>query len=191
MRILQLKKMYLPAVSIMTVVLLLLVLIGISTYRNLDREKKRTLDFVHRQGLALLRSLEAGARAGMMMPMWHEDAVGDLIKETAKSEDIAYIYLLDKEGGIIHNSDHSHGGRNKIWKPVLVDENQVEGRVRTTADRSQVYELAKRYSPLSSHSKVPGHQNMMDTGRTMALDMHPGAVVVLGLMPSAPTCTMP
>ena len=126
--------MYLPAVSSMVVVLLLLVLIGISTYRNLDREKRTALNFVHRQGLALLKSLEAGARAGMMMPMWHQDAVGDLIRETAKSDDIAYIYLLDKQGAIIHSSDPSHSATNKVWKPVLTHEDQVESRVITTAD---------------------------------------------------------
>jgi hypothetical protein len=95
MRILQLKKMYLPALSIVAAVLLFLVVIGISTYRNLDRQKRTALDFVHRQGLALLRSLEAGARAGMLMPMWGEDAIRSLIQETGKNEDIAYVYLYD------------------------------------------------------------------------------------------------
>ena len=68
MRILQSKKMYLPAISIVGVVLLLMVIIGISTLRNLDRQEKTALNFLHRQALALLGSLEAGARAGMAMP---------------------------------------------------------------------------------------------------------------------------
>ena len=54
MRLLQLKKLYLPAVSILAVVLILLILIGISTYRNINREEQTTLKFVHQQGLTII-----------------------------------------------------------------------------------------------------------------------------------------
>ena len=68
------KKLYLPALSIVAAVVSLLLVIGISTYRNVDREKNAQLNFVHRQGLVLLRAIEAGARSGMVMPMWGEDS---------------------------------------------------------------------------------------------------------------------
>ena len=70
MRILPLKKLYLPALSIVAVVLLFLVIISISTYRNLDREKAMALSSLNRQGISILRSLEASARAWGMLPMW-------------------------------------------------------------------------------------------------------------------------
>ena len=71
MRILTSKRLYLPALSIVAVVLLLLVLISISTYRNLDREKTTALHFLYRQGMTVLISIEAGARAWMMLPRWN------------------------------------------------------------------------------------------------------------------------
>jgi two-component system sensor histidine kinase HydH len=104
MRILQQKKLYLPAFSIVAVVFMLLVLIGISTYRNLDREQQQVMSFVHRQGVTLLRAIEAGARTEMMMCMQQEDTVAELIREIARNEDIAYIYLSDRQG----NSGQSH-----------------------------------------------------------------------------------
>jgi hypothetical protein len=64
MQILHLKKLYLPALSLVAIIFLLLVLISISTYRNLDREKTRALHFLNRQGVMLLRSIEASARTG-------------------------------------------------------------------------------------------------------------------------------
>jgi len=72
MQILHLKKLYLPALSIVAIIFLLLVLISISTYRNLDREKTQALHFLHRQGVTLLRAIEASARTGMKSLMWQE-----------------------------------------------------------------------------------------------------------------------
>ena len=107
MRILQQKKLYLPAFSIVAVVFFLLVIISISTYRNLDRDKRKAMSFVHRQGLTLLRSIEAGARTGIIMHMWQEDTVATLIREVAKNADVAYIYFFDQQGKIVHHSDIS------------------------------------------------------------------------------------
>ncbi|MCK4983901.1 MAG: hypothetical protein KAS40_00185, partial [Desulfobacterales bacterium] len=104
------KKLYLPAFSIIAVVSLLLVIIGISTYRNLNREKQRALSFVHRQGLTLLHALEAGTRSEMIMLVWQKDMVSSLIREAAKNDDIAYIYISDDKGQIIHHSAPSHEG---------------------------------------------------------------------------------
>jgi two-component system sensor histidine kinase HydH len=177
----QLKKMYLPAVSIVAIVLLLLVLIGISTYRNLDRQKRTALVFVHRHGLALLRSLEAGARAGMVMPMWGADAIRSLIQETGKNEDIAYLYFYDENGTIVQHSDPSQDGKTTDLKLEFSSDEQVESRVRKLTDGSNVYEIAKRFSPFSPSASQPGEHSMMHPGHMMMIHSHPNAIVVLGL----------
>jgi two-component system sensor histidine kinase HydH len=179
MRILRLKKMYFPALSIVAVVLLLLVLIGISTYRNLDREKKLALAFLHREGIALVLSLEAGARAGMMMPMWNEDAVGNLIQEIGRNEDIAYIYLLDRAGEVVHHSGRPPEGGLAPWNPKLASRDQLVSRIRKQADGSQVYELAKLFEPLAGPAEVTGHSGMMM--QMMVPHSHRDATIVLGL----------
>ena len=53
MRFFPIKKLYLPALSIVAVGFILLVLISISTYRNLDRQKAIALSSLHRQGEGL------------------------------------------------------------------------------------------------------------------------------------------
>ena len=104
MQLLPIKKLYFSAYSIVAVVVLLLVLISVSTYRNLDREERLAQSLLRRQGLTLMRMLEAGARSGMLMHRWQEDSVASLIREAARDEEIAYIYLLDDQGRVVHAS---------------------------------------------------------------------------------------
>jgi two-component system sensor histidine kinase HydH len=168
MKFLYKKKLYLPALSIVAAVVGLLLVIGISTYRNIDREKKTQLNFVHKQGLVLLRAIEAGARSGMVMPMWGEDSVARLLYETGKDETIAYIYIVDDQGIVSHHSIPSLEGSKAIWIPKLQNKSEIVTQIRQNKDSSQVYDLAKRFSPnvedlkrmMSHHmSKPHGHTN--------------------------------
>ena len=92
------KQLYVPALSILAIVIILLVLISISTYRNLDRQASVAIDFLHRQGISILDAVEAGARAGIAMHMWQDDSIKSLIDEVGSNKDIAYLYMVDKRG---------------------------------------------------------------------------------------------
>jgi len=185
MRILKLKRLYLPALSILAVVVLLLVLISISTYRNLKRQEKTVLTFVHQQGLAILHTLEAGARSGMVMNQWGKDSIGNLIMETGKDENIAYVYLIDSQGTVVHHSNPSFGGMSSAWRPQLDDENPVQSRVRKLTDGTQVYDLAKRFSPRPSLLMNQGQKGMMGPSPGMSSHNHSDSVIVLGLKMTA------
>lgn len=175
MRILRPKKLYLPAVTIVTVVLLLLALMSILTHRNLDREKKAAMRSLHSQGLALIRSLEAGTRTGMMMPLWGEDAVATLLQETAKDESIAYIYLVDPTGKTIHSSDAAHRDNRLDRHLDLSGATEIAERIVESGSGRAVYELTKRFDPLGASGGMPTHRMMMDT------HTHRGDILVLGL----------
>ena len=156
MRILQRRKLYLPALSIVAVVVLLLIFIGISTYRNLDINRKNAMTFVRRQGLAMLQVLEAGARAGMLSPRWEADAVGRLIEETGRNPDIAYIYLADEEGRYVHHSNPALNGKAPASRARSAaaeadnDDLMLEEHLGRLSDGTPVYELSKRFTPFPS-----------------------------------------
>ena len=179
MKILNVKKLYLPALSIVAVVLVLLILMSISTYRNLNREKEMALQSLHRQGIALIRSLEAGARTGMMMHMWAEDAVGQLIQETARDRNIAYLFLVDKQGQIVHHSDISQEGSSVSWKVSPTGDPLMTNRITSLPDGSHVYEIAKKFSPQPMSTEIPRHR-MMGVSHT-----HRDDLIVLGLKMTA------
>jgi len=185
MRVLQLKRLYIPALSILAVVILMLILISISTYRNLERQEQTVLKFVHQQGLAILHTLEAGARAGMIMPEWEEDSIENLILETGKNENIAYVYLIDSQDIVIHHSNPSFESMSSAWRPQLDNEDQVQSRVRKLTDGTQVYDLAKRFSPRQSLLMNYDHKDMMDHGKNIASHQHSDNIIILGLKMTA------
>ena len=145
------RQLYLIAFSILLVVLLLLVFISVSTYRNLNRERNAAMATVQRQALTLINALEAGARAGMMMQMAGKDAIGNLVHETGRSGDIKYLYLVNAAGEVVHHSIPSLEGTHALWRPEFDRAEDVRTRVRRLADGVHVYEVAKPFAPMGVH----------------------------------------
>ncbi len=151
----QTEKLYFPALSIVAVVLLLLVLISISTYRNLNRDRKKALDSVHQHALTLIQALEAGARAGMKLQNQRYEPIGGLVQETGKIEEVAYLYLLDSFGKIVHHSVSLPEGLKQDQISLSGEKTVAEsasGHIRKILDGTRVYELRKKFSSVRSPS---------------------------------------
>ncbi len=187
MQIFPIKKLYLPALSIVAVGFLLLVLISISTYRNLDRQKTIALNFLQRQGEALILSLEASARTGMKSLMWQEISLGSLLQETVKNRDIAYVYIIDENGTIVHHSDHLQAGNVVDWKPAITGEDQIDTRINILPDQTQIYELAKIFSPMYEPTMMHHRNSRMglDSGYLPNSHTHRGDIIILGMRMTA------
>jgi two-component system sensor histidine kinase HydH len=185
MRIPPIKKMYLPALSLVAVVFLLLVLISVSTYRNLNREKVRALHSLHQQGVALLRATEASVRTGMKMLMWQEVSLGNLFQETAKDQDIAYVMLIDEHGNIVHHSDPIQRGLRANWNPLVSGEDQVVSRIYSLPDNEQIFELAKIFAPMYEPAVTHSRSDMMGFGPIEASHSHRGDIIIMGIKMAA------
>ncbi|MEJ2730761.1 MAG: hypothetical protein P8185_20050 [Deltaproteobacteria bacterium] len=185
MRFLPSKKLYVPALSIVAIVFILLVLISVSTYRNLDREETRALHFLHSQGVTLLRSIEASARTGMTSLMWQEVSLGRLLQEITRDEEISYIYLIDRNGIIAHDSDPSKKGQRATWEPDLVDNDQIVTRIRELPDGVRIYELAKYFAPMYEPSIIHSKNKAQSQAQVVARHSHRGDIIVLGMKMTA------
>lgn len=182
MRILTTKRLFLPALSIVTGVIVLLVLFGISTYRNLDRQKAAALEALRSQGIVLLEALEAGARTGMMLPMWNEDSVDMLIKEICHNEVIAYIYLIGPDGKVSHAGGATQPSETAFPSIPVENDNQILEQFRTLPSGKTVYELARRFHPYPILGTNNHHGQMIPTPHGEAfLHSHKNDVVVIGL----------
>lgn len=181
MRFFFFKRLYLPALSLVAIVFLLLVLISISTYRNLNREESRALHFLYRQGVTLLKSIEASARTGMKSLTWQEISLGKLLQETAKDDEIAYVYFINGHGFIAHHSDPSKEGEKAAWEPDLADSDQIITRVTPLPDGARIYELAKYFSPMYEPSIIHSKNSVESQGQSGTPHSHRGDTIVLGM----------
>jgi two-component system sensor histidine kinase HydH len=171
--------MYVPALALVVVVFLLLILIGVSTYRNLDRDERRALEFLHWEGFALVQSLEAAVRVGMVLPTWGEATLRNLLQETAKNTEVVYLFLVGDGGRVLYHSDSDRRDQHPHWLPHFREGEEVVSRVERLPDGSRVYEVARPFRVLPTDFGAPGYASPHQSGSS------PGTVLVVGLRMAA------
>jgi len=96
---------YLPVLSIVLVAGILLVIVVVFTLRNLNAQNERMEEFTSRQGVAVIRTLEAGTRTGFMEGDWGIEHLQMLIEQAAKDPDVEWVGLINSDGVIIAHSE--------------------------------------------------------------------------------------
>ena len=132
------KRLYAPALVIVTLVFALLIFIGISTYRNLHSNRRHVISFVHSQAVMVMDTLEAGFRSSMT----NEQAVGQMIVRAAANRDIERIYVADANGVILYHSDPRLNASRAEKPPRAGPGAAVTGQL--IVDRPSVYRAVKR-----------------------------------------------
>jgi two-component system sensor histidine kinase HydH len=136
----------LPLLTILASVITLLVLLAISTYRNLERERRQLEESLLQQGAILIRGLEAGARTGMMRMAWEEEILQVLVDEVTREANVAGVEILEADGRTVAES-HSPSLGRKIPVPEnlvgLLEASEVRGW-----RNGDMYVVGKRFVPL-------------------------------------------
>jgi two-component system sensor histidine kinase HydH len=141
------KQLYIPIITILATILTLLVLLGISTIKNLNRDRARMEDSLFREGLIVLRSLEASFRSGMQGMMEGGTNIQRLISQVSDLTEIRFVALVDAKGTIIAHSDNAMVGTTYSGMDGLRNlMDQGEPQCWFAADGSFI--VAKRFQPL-------------------------------------------
>ena len=106
--------LYLPAWTIVTAVLILLVVVALSTYRNISREKKEMEESLLSEGLIIIRGIEAGIRADLPDGVPDVRRLKKLLDSFAQDPDVEAITIFDEEGSIVATSRPPGCGWKKI-----------------------------------------------------------------------------
>ncbi len=144
------KSLYLPAVTIVFIVFILLVVIAISTYRNISRERERTEDLLRREGVSLLRTIEAGV--GLYFSSFPSDItrIRRWIEEIAGDPSIARICLFDEKGVPLACSPGLKPGEKiedaKALK-LLLKEKETVTRYQWLSEEERILEVIKLFRP--------------------------------------------
>ncbi len=90
-------KRYLPVLSIVLVAATLLVIVILFTLRNIRAQNERMEEFTSRQGVAVIRTLEAGTRTGYMEGDRGIEYLQTLIEQAAKDPDVEWAGLISDD----------------------------------------------------------------------------------------------
>jgi two-component system, NtrC family, sensor histidine kinase HydH len=99
------KGLYFPLLSIIAVVLTLLVLLSISTYRHLHGSQVKMKESLLSDGQIILKSIDVSFRPGMMAMMGRLDNLQEIMDSIATLSDIRFVALLDRQGVILAASN--------------------------------------------------------------------------------------
>lgn len=165
------KILYFPALTIVATVLTLLIVIAISTYRNLNRERERAEEFLLREGLALARAIEAGVRVDASQEVPDLRRLQKLVKEIAQEPVLAGVIIFDEKGSIIAAEKLAEKEKEIIAQrlkeasslAILLKSKGLITHYRQEAEEKKYLEIIKAFQPfpfpeanwLSKESEFP------------------------------------
>ncbi|MBI4620126.1 MAG: PAS domain-containing protein [Desulfobacterales bacterium] len=184
------KRLYLPAITILATVLTLIVLLSISTFRNLHRERVRMEESLLRDGTIVLRSMEASFRSGITGGMGRVGNLQWLMSEISTLTDIRFISIVEESGLIIA---HSAGELAGASYPQIEKLRELKGQnePKSWFDTDGQFLVAKRFQPVVTSRGMRGdvhgsihsmmHSMMVSRGGVFGSILSGKAYAIVGL----------
>ena len=145
------KSLYLPALTIVVTVFTLLIIIAVSTYRNMGRERERTEDSLLREGAAIIRSVEAGIKTDSSAKQPDIAHIQKILEEVSRVPGIAFILLFDNQGNSVA-SGPAQNTQKKIKDAsslrVLLEDKGMITRYRKTPEGERTFEVIRPFRPV-------------------------------------------
>lgn len=145
------KKVWLlvPPWVILGAVAVLVPLFVFFTWENVNRHMEMSTRLLLEKGEALIRSFEAGARAGEGMA-WGSFQLQKLLIETAQQPGVDYLIITDTEGRIVTDSDPGMVGDaygTDLDLAALSRQGAAQWRIVTGAEGPDTFEVYRRFAP--------------------------------------------
>ncbi len=141
--------LFIPPWVILGAVAVLVPLFAFFTWENVNRHKDMSTRLLLEKGEALIRSFEAGARAGEGMA-WGSFQLQKLLIETAQQPGVDYFVITDTEGRILADSDPGMIGGfygTEMDLEVVHRQKEPAWRVVKAEGGSDTFEVYRRFAP--------------------------------------------
>lgn len=153
------KPLYLPALIIVATVLTLLMVIAISTYRNLDTAQVRTEEMLQREGRVIIHSLAAALKASFPLTPPDSSRLNKLLADMGRDTDIHSLMIIDAGGRQIAAASRSTSPftvRGGASLNALLREKGMVTRYGHDGAGERIYEIIQPLQPyLASLSLAP------------------------------------
>jgi two-component system, NtrC family, sensor histidine kinase HydH len=120
------------------------------TLQNISKERAYVVRLLTEKGSALIRSIEAGTRTGMMGMRGGGFRVQRLISETAQTPDIVYLMVTDASGNILAHNDEEEIGKmhgTDLDLQRISRSEKVQWRLIPGPEGASTFEVFRRFSP--------------------------------------------
>ncbi len=137
------------------------------TLQNISKEREYVVRLLTEKGSALIRSIEAGARTGMMGMRGGGFRVQRLISETAQTPDIVYLLVTDASGNILAHSDEGEIGKTHgtdLDLQRISGSEKVQWRQIPGPEGTSTFEVFRRFSPTRVPLRGPHGGRMQGPG---------------------------
>lgn len=121
MALLRKKPLLIPAAAFLAAVLALGLTLLFLTARNLRETRARLVENLYQRGMVLIRTVEAGARTGMMSADFDKEFTARLLTEVSAEPDVDFIYIVGNDKEIIAGSLEGSRGIIPDLPPGLGD----------------------------------------------------------------------
>jgi len=144
---------YLPVLSIVLVAGTLLAIVIIFTFRNINAQNQRMEEFTLRQGVSVIRTLEAGTRTGFMEGDWGIEYLQMIIEQAAKDPDVEWVGLINSDGMIVAHSEPAKIGLRLLMGKELqtvrtvIRTGEPLSFKRELPDGRTIFEIWKPFTP--------------------------------------------
>jgi len=138
-----------PPWVILGAVAVLVPLFAFFTWENVNRHMEMSTRLLLEKGEALIRSFEAGARAGEGMA-WGSFQLQKLLIETAQQPGVDYLIITDEEGRIVADSDPGMVGDaygTDLDLAALSRQSAAQWRIVAGAEGPDTFEVYRRFAP--------------------------------------------
>ncbi len=151
------KSLYLPALTIVATVLTLLIVIAVSTYRNISRERGRVEESLLREGLIIIRAIEAAMRTDLPSASVDILRVQKLADELSREPAIASLRLFDEKGKLLVLSPEGEAQKKLAREEIqdvsslslLLKERGLITRYNPPQGGERTFEVITLFRPLS------------------------------------------
>ncbi len=140
---------------------ILFVVVVVLAIQNAHRERRHMVQVLLTKGAVLIRSVEAGSRAGMMGMRWGGPQVQRVLEESARLPDVLYMAVIDEAGIVLAHSDRDRIGLKLRTDRRLVHlgpERQEDWEVVQQDDGRRVFEVHRFFNPMPAnwHHRMGG-----------------------------------
>lgn len=138
-----------PPWVILGAVAVLVPLFAFFTWENVNRHREMSTRLLLEKGEAVIRSFEAGARAGEGMA-WGSFQLQKLLIETAQQPGVDYLVITDTEGRILADSDPGMVGGlygNELDLETVHRQKAASWRIVETEGGTRTLEVYRRFAP--------------------------------------------